>query len=57
MAIYKKGKEVSLVYYGKMAVMAIYRGTTLVYTAIRSCFGSGIWNNEKPWINEDGWAN
>lgn len=28
-----------------------------VYTAIRSCFGSGMWSGEKPWIGTDAWKN
>lgn len=26
-----------------------------IYTAIRSCFGSGMWTGEKPWIGTDAW--
>ena len=40
---------------------AIYKGTQLVwlsvYNAIRSCFGSGIWLKDKPWLNGDSWRN
>lgn len=36
---------------------AIYKGSKLVWQAIRSCFGKGFWNNEKPWNNEEGWKN
>lgn len=28
-----------------------------IYTAIRSCFGSGMWSGEKPWIGTDAWKN
>lgn len=48
-------KEVSMTYYGDKALSAIYRGAKLVWTAIRSCFGSGIWSSEKPWIGTDSW--
>lgn len=38
---------------------AIYQGTQLVwrtiYNAIKSCFGSGTWLGDKPWIDSDNW--
>ena len=24
---------------------------------VNSCFGSGYWVNEKPWLNNEGWNN
>lgn len=40
---------------------AIYKGTQLVwltiYNAVKSCFGSGVWLGEKPWIGTDQWKN
>ena len=29
----------------------------LVWELVSSCFGSGYWNNEKPWKNDDAWRN
>lgn len=46
-ALYKQGKK----------TQAIYKGVFLVWQAIRSCFGSGIWINDKPWLNDEGWKN
>lgn len=38
---------------------AVYKGTQLVwrtvYNAVKSCFGSGTWLDEKPWIDSDNW--
>ena len=38
---------------------AIYQGTKLlwmtVYNAIKSCFGSGTWYGDKPWLGADSW--
>lgn len=39
----------------------IYRGSLLlwrtVYNAIKSCFGSGSWLTNKPWLKDDLWKN
>lgn len=34
---------------------AVYHGLRLVWIAVRSCFGSGIWIDEKPWIDDEFW--
>lgn len=40
---------------------AVYRGAQLmwlsVYNAIKSCFGSGTWLQDKPWLQSDTWRN
>lgn len=40
---------------------AIYKGTQLVwrtvYSAVKSCFGSGIWKQDKPWLGSYIWKN
>lgn len=38
-------------------LVAVYHGLRLVWIAVRSCFGKGIWLNDKPWINSDKWKN
>lgn len=50
------GKEVTLVRIGAKVVGAIYMGATLVWQAVRSCFGAGYWNDDAPWSDDDGWA-
>lgn len=42
---------------GNMVVQSVYKGLVLIWQAIRSCFGSGGWDNEKPWDNDEGWDN
>ena len=40
---------------------AIYKGTQLmwltIYNAIRSCFSSGSWLGDKPWLGDVDWNN
>lgn len=55
--IIKQGKELSARYLGTKAIEAVYHGAVLVWEAISSCFGSGMWINGRPWSNTDGWRN
>jgi len=55
MGIVVKGKEVVAIYYGKIAVEAVYKGARLIWVAARSCFGKGYWIADKPWSSEETW--
>lgn len=33
----------------------VFHGARLVWQAIRSCFGTGAWLEERPWLNDDAW--
>ena len=55
MALFFKDKEITAVYFGKTAIKAIYKGSKLLWEAVRSCFGSGKWIGDKPWIGEEKW--
>ena len=55
--IYKNGKKIGLIYHAGKAIAYVYKGTQLVWAAIRSCFGSGKWINGKPWLNNENWKN
>lgn len=57
MSRYKDGKAITLIYYGKKATTAIYKGLRIIWQSIRSCFGGGYWNNDQPWNNDDSWNN
>lgn len=50
-------KEINLISIGNKTLSAIYKGSRLVWMAVRSCFGSGIWIQSKPWINNEKWKN
>lgn len=56
--IYKGYKNiVALNILSNKPVMAVYKGSRLVWQAVRSCFGIGYWINDKPWINDEAWKN
>ena len=57
MPIYKENKEITVISKGSKLVDYIYKGSLLIWQAIKSCFGSGFWVNEKGWYNEEGWRN
>ncbi|MBR5042997.1 MAG: MFS transporter [Bacteroidales bacterium] len=54
--IYKNGRETSGIYVAGRVITAVYAGARLVWQAIRSCFGSGIWIDEYPWLDDDAWS-
>ena len=37
------------------AISYVYYGANLVWQAVRSCFGSGIWVSEKSWLGDEAW--
>lgn len=45
----------TLIYHGNRAISAIYKGVSLVWQGIRSCFGAGYWVAEKPWLDNEAW--
>lgn len=55
--IYKGQNETVTIYKGSRIVAEIRKGIKLVWQAIRSCFGRGMWVNAKPYNNTDGWKN
>lgn len=50
-------KEIISLYKQGKPIQAMYKGIHLIWQGIRSCFGSGMWINEKPWLNDEGWKN
>ena len=48
-------KEVTAIYLGTRVLSAVYKGSALVWQAVRSCFGSGHWVRVKPWLGKEGW--
>lgn len=55
--ITKNGKEfIGITALGHV-ILYVRKGARLLWQAIRSCFGSGQWVNEKPWRNDEPWRN
>lgn len=39
-------------------IKSVYIGTkAMIWSLIRSCFGSGIWISDYNWLNEEIWIN
>ena len=61
--IYVKGKnpviamETPLNAFAKRVFLEVHKGSRIIWTGARSCYGSGAWDNIKPWLNDDGWKN
>jgi hypothetical protein len=55
--IFRNGKEIVDIHKGGKAATALYKGSRLVWEAVKSCFGRGMWIEAKPWVNTDGWRN
>lgn len=53
--IYKDGNSVAIVYKGRKPLAFRYIGTRLFWQSIRSCYGRGVWMQEKPWLDGDTW--
>lgn len=48
-------KETTAIMAASRAMSAVYYGTRLVWQAVRSCFGSGVWVSHKPWLGQEKW--
>lgn len=55
--IERYGKETRRITRKGNAVIAVVRFGRRVWEAALSCFGRGLWINERPWVNTEGWKN
>lgn len=55
--IHVNGKEITALFYRTKIITAVYHGANLVWQAVRSCFGSGVWIGAKPWLGSEAWKN
>ena len=37
--------------------IAVYWGLQLKWQSARSCYGTGVWLEQKPWLDNDSWRN
>lgn len=50
-------KDITEIYFNNKKISVVYKSGKIIWQAIRSCFGSGFWVDEKPWLNNEGWKN
>lgn len=55
--ISNNGKDLSYAEINGRALFAIYLGDKLLWVVVSSCFGSGYWNNDLAWDDDDCWVN
>lgn len=53
--IYRGDKQVNFIHYGDKVISHVYKGAALVWQAVRSCFGSGSWMDDKSWLDSESW--
>lgn len=55
--IFKDRKEVVDIHHDGKEITAVYYGRRLMWEAVKSCYGRGMWRNDKPWREDDAWRN
>jgi hypothetical protein len=52
-------KQILSIRYSTKHVIAVYYGHKVIkltkYGIERSCFGSGVWKEDKPWLDTEFW--
>lgn len=55
--IYKDSKSKSAIITRLKEKVFVFWGTKLKWQSARSCYGTGVWLPEKPWVDNDTWKN
>lgn len=55
--IQKNNIDLSARYLGNKVISYVYKGVQLIWSSISSCFGGGMWFNDRVWNNNDPWKN
>ena len=50
-------KDITEIFFNNKKISVVYKSGKIIWQAIRSCFASGFWANEKSWLNNEGWNN
>lgn len=50
-------KQIVSMHHLGRGIALVYHAGHLVWQAVRSCFGSGVWVSSKPWIGSEKWKN
>ena len=45
----------SIRYGGYSTITKIFNGIVKVYEGIKSAFGAGFWQDDKPWLDNEAW--
>lgn len=57
--LWKGNKKFTALWVGSKPVAKMWRGAVKIFdkaaAALVSCFGSGVWLSQKPWIGTDKW--
>lgn len=48
--------ELAARYYGRRAIAATYKGTRLIWEAVRNCLAGGWWQHGHGWDYGTGWG-
>lgn len=57
MALHVNNRDIVEIFANNRVISTIYKGGRIVWEAIRSCFGSGMWISAKAWLYNEGWKN
>ena len=55
--MWRNGKGMETQMKSGSMVETMWRNGKIIWQGIRSCFGGGLWLNNKPWLNDDAWKN
>ena len=57
MAILKGKIKITLLAKGVKPIASFAKGSIVIWSAVKSCFGAGFWRNDKQYDNDEGWRN
>jgi hypothetical protein len=55
MALFIYNKEITQIVSKNKPISTVYKAGVIVWQAVRSCFGGGLWISKKPWLGKEGW--